>query len=201
MGLQATLGRPSARGLDAEPLPWPWSAPSWVVARLCCCGTRSKTASRGHCAPGWRHQHQTGGLLRHNSVGGGKEARQGVTRVSALSAPRPPPHPTLSAGQTALNIAIERRQRDITALLIAAGADVNAHAKGVFFNPKYQHEGFYFGGCRRRAGAGARGPAGGRREGPPHGLAPMALGVGGWRPALSCPESRTGSSVGAGRPF
>ncbi|XP_005869095.1 PREDICTED: transient receptor potential cation channel subfamily V member 3 [Myotis brandtii] len=48
-------------------------------------------------------------------------------------------------GQTALNIAIERRQRDITALLIGAGADVNAHAKGVFFNPKYQHEGFYFG--------------------------------------------------------
>ncbi|XP_070338679.1 transient receptor potential cation channel subfamily V member 3 isoform X7 [Equus asinus] len=51
-------------------------------------------------------------------------------------------------GQTALNIAIERRQGDITAALIAAGADVNAHAKGVFFNPKYQHEGFYFGGCR-----------------------------------------------------
>ena len=48
-------------------------------------------------------------------------------------------------GQTALNIAIERRQGDITALLIHAGADVNAHAKGVFFNPKYQHEGFYFG--------------------------------------------------------
>ncbi|XP_011358119.1 transient receptor potential cation channel subfamily V member 3 isoform X1 [Pteropus vampyrus] len=48
-------------------------------------------------------------------------------------------------GQTALNIAIERRQGDITALLITAGADVNAHAKGVFFNPKYQHEGFYFG--------------------------------------------------------
>lgn len=48
-------------------------------------------------------------------------------------------------GQTALNIAIERRQGDITAVLIAAGADVNAHAKGVFFNPKYQHEGFYFG--------------------------------------------------------
>ncbi|KAB1265020.1 Transient receptor potential cation channel subfamily V member 3 [Camelus dromedarius] len=46
--------------------------------------------------------------------------------------------------QTALNIAIERRQGDITAALIAAGADVNAHAKGVFFNPKYQHEGFYF---------------------------------------------------------
>ncbi|XP_054111601.1 transient receptor potential cation channel subfamily V member 3 isoform X5 [Callithrix jacchus] len=48
-------------------------------------------------------------------------------------------------GQTALNIAIERRQGDITALLIAAGADVNAHAKGAFFNPKNQHEGFYFG--------------------------------------------------------
>nr|XP_058902692.1 transient receptor potential cation channel subfamily V member 3 isoform X2 [Kogia breviceps] len=48
-------------------------------------------------------------------------------------------------GQTALNIAIERRQGDITAVLIEAGADVNAHAKGVFFNPKYQHEGFYFG--------------------------------------------------------
>ncbi|XP_017508605.1 transient receptor potential cation channel subfamily V member 3 isoform X5 [Manis javanica] len=48
-------------------------------------------------------------------------------------------------GQTALNIAIERRQGDITAVLIAAGADVNAHAKGFFFNPKYQHEGFYFG--------------------------------------------------------
>ncbi|CAK7291785.1 Transient receptor potential cation channel subfamily V member 3 [Vulpes lagopus] len=47
-------------------------------------------------------------------------------------------------GQTALNIAIERRQGDLTALLIAAGADVNAHARGVFFNPKYQHEGFYF---------------------------------------------------------
>ncbi|XP_021093816.1 transient receptor potential cation channel subfamily V member 3 isoform X4 [Heterocephalus glaber] len=48
-------------------------------------------------------------------------------------------------GQTALNIAIERRQGDIAAVLIAAGADVNAHAKGVFFNPKSQHEGFYFG--------------------------------------------------------
>ncbi|XP_077924175.1 transient receptor potential cation channel subfamily V member 3 isoform X8 [Halichoerus grypus] len=48
-------------------------------------------------------------------------------------------------GQTALNIAIERRQGDVTALLIAAGADVNAHARGFFFNPKYLHEGFYFG--------------------------------------------------------
>lgn len=62
-------------------------------------------------------------------------------------------HPCLLfTGQTALNIAIERRQGDITAVLIAAGADVNAHAKGVFFNPKYQHEGFYFG--RRYRGSG-----------------------------------------------
>ncbi|XP_019490204.1 PREDICTED: transient receptor potential cation channel subfamily V member 3 [Hipposideros armiger] len=70
-------------------------------------------------------------------------------RVPVVESPPPPhrprTHPTLSAGQTALNIAIERRQGDLTALLIAAGADVNAHAKGVFFNPKYQHEGFYFG--------------------------------------------------------
>ncbi|XP_078206312.1 transient receptor potential cation channel subfamily V member 3-like [Callithrix jacchus] len=49
-----------------------------------------------------------------------------------------------SAGQAALNIAIKRQQEDITALLIAARADVNAHAKGAFFNPKNQHESFYF---------------------------------------------------------
>ncbi|XP_077167353.1 transient receptor potential cation channel subfamily V member 3 [Paroedura picta] len=48
-------------------------------------------------------------------------------------------------GQTALNIAIERRQFDITQTLIEKGADVNAHAQGVFFNPKRKHEGFYFG--------------------------------------------------------
>ncbi|XP_063002667.1 transient receptor potential cation channel subfamily V member 3 [Elgaria multicarinata webbii] len=48
-------------------------------------------------------------------------------------------------GQTALNIAIERRQYDITQTLIEKGADVNAHAEGVFFNPKHKHEGFYFG--------------------------------------------------------
>ncbi|XP_066490950.1 transient receptor potential cation channel subfamily V member 3 [Tiliqua scincoides] len=48
-------------------------------------------------------------------------------------------------GQTALNIAIERRQYDITQTLIEKGADVNAHAQGVFFNPKNKHEGFYFG--------------------------------------------------------
>ncbi|NWX60619.1 TRPV3 protein, partial [Promerops cafer] len=48
-------------------------------------------------------------------------------------------------GQTALNIAIERRQYEITQSLIEKGADVNAHAQGVFFNPKHKHEGFYFG--------------------------------------------------------
>ncbi|XP_043852180.1 transient receptor potential cation channel subfamily V member 3 isoform X1 [Dromiciops gliroides] len=48
-------------------------------------------------------------------------------------------------GQTALNIAIERRQVAITQTLIEKGADVNAHAKGLFFNPKHKHEGFYFG--------------------------------------------------------
>ncbi|XP_038615305.1 transient receptor potential cation channel subfamily V member 3 isoform X1 [Tachyglossus aculeatus] len=48
-------------------------------------------------------------------------------------------------GQTALNIAIERRQCEITETLIEKGADINVHAKGLFFNPKYEHEGFYFG--------------------------------------------------------
>ena len=53
-------------------------------------------------------------------------------------------------------------------MLIAAGADVNAHAKGVFFNPKYQHEGFYFGGCApaqvgvQGLGSGVRGPGSGK---------------------------------------
>ena len=79
-------------------------------------------------------------------------------RFPALRLPRVPAR---SAGQTALNIAIERRQGDIAAVLIAAGADVNAHAKGAFFNPKYQHEGFYFGGCRPRP---VRSLGGGRRE-------------------------------------
>lgn len=92
--------------------------------------------------------------------------------------------PTLCAGQTALNIAIERRQRDLTALLIAAGADVNAHAKGVFFNPKYQHEGFYFGGCAARlgwgwaeAGSGRRAEGGRPQTGPPEALGAGAGGL------------------------
>lgn len=99
-----------------------------------------------------------------------------------------PPHPTPSAGQTALNIAIERRQGDITALLIAAGADVNAHAKGVFFNPKYQHEGFYFGGCRQPS-LGWRGEfRRGRREEPTRPPAPGRLR----------PERRRGYELVAG---
>lgn len=85
------------------------------------------------------------------------------------------------AGQTALNIAIERRQGDITALLIHAGADVNAHAKGVFFNPKYQHEGFYFGGCCLRPGWGL-----GSVRGEERGTGLLCLGrrgqAGSWRP-------------------
>uniref|UniRef100_A0A8C0UXT3 Transient receptor potential cation channel subfamily V member 3 n=1 Tax=Cyanistes caeruleus TaxID=156563 RepID=A0A8C0UXT3_CYACU len=36
-------------------------------------------------------------------------------------------------GQTALNIAIERRQYEITETLIEKGADVNAHAQGFYF--------------------------------------------------------------------
>ncbi|KAM3933301.1 transient receptor potential cation channel subfamily V member 3 [Leptodactylus fuscus] len=48
-------------------------------------------------------------------------------------------------GQTALNIAIERRQSDLVKCLIRKGANINARAQGRFFNPKHKHEGFYFG--------------------------------------------------------
>ncbi|XP_053562067.1 transient receptor potential cation channel subfamily V member 3 [Bombina bombina] len=48
-------------------------------------------------------------------------------------------------GQTALNIAIERRQSDLVRYLIEKGANINVRAKGRFFNPKNKHEGFYFG--------------------------------------------------------
>ncbi|XP_068122282.1 transient receptor potential cation channel subfamily V member 3 [Hyperolius riggenbachi] len=48
-------------------------------------------------------------------------------------------------GQTALNIAIERRQGDLVKCLIRKGANINVRAKGRFFNPKNKHEGFYFG--------------------------------------------------------
>nr|DBA34359.1 TPA: hypothetical protein GDO54_001926 [Pyxicephalus adspersus] len=48
-------------------------------------------------------------------------------------------------GQTALNIAIERRQSDLVKCLIRKGANLNVRAQGRFFNPKHKHEGFYFG--------------------------------------------------------
>ncbi|XP_069470035.1 transient receptor potential cation channel subfamily V member 3 [Ambystoma mexicanum] len=48
-------------------------------------------------------------------------------------------------GQTALNISIERRQHNLVKYLIERGAEINVRAKGLFFNPKYKHEGFYFG--------------------------------------------------------
>ncbi|XP_018413136.1 PREDICTED: transient receptor potential cation channel subfamily V member 3-like [Nanorana parkeri] len=48
-------------------------------------------------------------------------------------------------GQTALHIAIERRQLEIVKYLIAKGANTNACAKGVFFNPVDKNDGFYFG--------------------------------------------------------
>ncbi|XP_018413135.1 PREDICTED: transient receptor potential cation channel subfamily V member 3 [Nanorana parkeri] len=48
-------------------------------------------------------------------------------------------------GQTALNIAIERRQSDLAKCLIRKGANINVRAQGRFFNPKHKHEGFYFG--------------------------------------------------------
>ncbi|XP_071994522.1 transient receptor potential cation channel subfamily V member 3 isoform X2 [Engystomops pustulosus] len=48
-------------------------------------------------------------------------------------------------GQTALNIAIERRQSDLVKCLIKKGANINVRAQGRFFNPKRKHEGFYFG--------------------------------------------------------
>ncbi|XP_069801120.1 transient receptor potential cation channel subfamily V member 3-like [Dendropsophus ebraccatus] len=48
-------------------------------------------------------------------------------------------------GQTALHIAIERRQSEIVKYLLKEGADVNVHANGRFFNPKSRKDGFYFG--------------------------------------------------------
>ncbi|KAM9320337.1 LOW QUALITY PROTEIN: uncharacterized protein PAF06_004847 [Gastrophryne carolinensis] len=48
-------------------------------------------------------------------------------------------------GQTALNIAIERRQYDLVECLIQKGANINVRTEGRFFNPKNKHEGFYFG--------------------------------------------------------
>lgn len=48
------------------------------------------------------------------------------------------------AGQTALHVAIERRNISYVKLLVSKGADVHAKAWGLFFQP---HDGpnFYFG--------------------------------------------------------
>ncbi|XP_073421387.1 transient receptor potential cation channel subfamily V member 3-like isoform X2 [Dendrobates tinctorius] len=48
-------------------------------------------------------------------------------------------------GQTALHIAIERRQNKIVKYLLDKGAEVNVCAHGLFFNPKSRNYGFYFG--------------------------------------------------------
>ncbi|XP_069801119.1 transient receptor potential cation channel subfamily V member 3-like [Dendropsophus ebraccatus] len=48
-------------------------------------------------------------------------------------------------GQTALHIAIERRQNEIVKYLLKEGAKVNIRAQGLFFNPKCKSYGFYFG--------------------------------------------------------
>ncbi|XP_072274393.1 transient receptor potential cation channel subfamily V member 3-like [Pyxicephalus adspersus] len=48
-------------------------------------------------------------------------------------------------GQTALHIAIERRQLEIVKYLIAKGANINVCATGHFFNPVEKYDGFYFG--------------------------------------------------------
>ncbi|XP_077336386.1 transient receptor potential cation channel subfamily V member 3-like isoform X2 [Lithobates pipiens] len=48
-------------------------------------------------------------------------------------------------GQTALHIAIERRQFEIVKYLIAKGAKINVQATGLFFNPVDKNNGFYFG--------------------------------------------------------
>ncbi|CAN2387833.1 Transient receptor potential cation channel subfamily V member [Pristimantis euphronides] len=48
-------------------------------------------------------------------------------------------------GQTALHIAIERRQSMIVKFLLDKGAKVNVRAQGMLFNPKSRNNGFYFG--------------------------------------------------------
>ncbi|KAG8535367.1 hypothetical protein GDO81_028719, partial [Engystomops pustulosus] len=47
--------------------------------------------------------------------------------------------------QTALHIAIERRQNKIVKYLLDKGAKVNVRAQGLFFSPKGRNYGFYFG--------------------------------------------------------
>lgn len=56
---------------------------------------------------------------------------------------RPTVH--LSVGQTALHIAIERRNMALVTLLVENGADVQAAANGDFFKKTKGRPGFYFG--------------------------------------------------------
>lgn len=51
----------------------------------------------------------------------------------------------VSAGQTALHIAIERRNMYLVKLLVQNGADVHARACGEFFRKIKGKSGFYFG--------------------------------------------------------
>lgn len=50
-----------------------------------------------------------------------------------------------SIGQTALHIAIERRNMNMVELLVQHGADVHARADGEFFRKAKGRAGFYFG--------------------------------------------------------
>lgn len=50
-----------------------------------------------------------------------------------------------SVGQTALHIAIERRNMALVTLLVENGADVQAAANGDFFKKTKGRPGFYFG--------------------------------------------------------
>ncbi|KAM8977039.1 transient receptor potential cation channel subfamily V member 1 [Pelodytes ibericus] len=52
---------------------------------------------------------------------------------------------TYYKGQTALHVAIERRNMDLVELLLQHGADVNARADGEFFRKSKGRPGFYFG--------------------------------------------------------
>lgn len=52
---------------------------------------------------------------------------------------------SVSVGQTALHIAIERRNMYLVKLLVQNGADVHARACGEFFRKIKGKPGFYFG--------------------------------------------------------
>lgn len=55
------------------------------------------------------------------------------------------PTALISTGQTALHIAIERRNMALVTLLVENGADVQAAANGDFFKKTKGRPGFYFG--------------------------------------------------------